>query len=85
MDCQASKSLNLGHERPRRPLRVLLCLTSVDPSRGGLAAVNRNVVRALEITADTGPEVELRAVLYRGCSPEFLSLRDSILGTLSPF
>jgi hypothetical protein len=32
---------------PVREIRILLCLTSQDPSQGGIAAVNRTVVWAL--------------------------------------
>lgn len=49
--------------------RVLLCLTSLEPSGGGIAAVNRNVVRALPARDAFGRELEVRALVYHGGAP----------------
>jgi phosphatidylinositol alpha-1,6-mannosyltransferase len=49
--------------------RVLLCLTSLDPTQGGIASVNRNVVRALPPADRSGREVDVRALVYHGDTP----------------
>src|SRR5262249_54464937 len=51
-------------------------LTSLDPRQGGIAAVNRNVVRALQATDEYGTAIQLRAILYHGDHSE--SSPDSV-------
>ena len=49
------------------PIRVLLFLTSLHPTQGGIASANRNVVRAL---FEMGPEVATGVLAYHGATPE---------------
>src|SRR5262245_17805411 len=59
-----------------KSLRVLLCLTSLDPTqegRGGIAAVNRNVVRALHEIAGERCEIHTRALVYHGGAQQLRS------------
>jgi glycosyltransferase involved in cell wall biosynthesis len=56
-------------EATPRPSRVLLCLTSLDPTQGGIAAVNRNVMRALHAMRADGLGIEIRALTYHGETP----------------
>jgi phosphatidylinositol alpha-1,6-mannosyltransferase len=55
-----------------KQVRALLCLTSLDPSQaggGGIASVNRNVVRALQRMAADGRQIHTRALVYHGAAP----------------
>jgi phosphatidylinositol alpha-1,6-mannosyltransferase len=51
-------------------MRILLCLTSLDFNQGGIAAVNRNVLRALQGLRSNGAGVAVHALVYHGQKPE---------------
>jgi phosphatidylinositol alpha-1,6-mannosyltransferase len=65
-----------------KELRILLCLTSLDPSQGGIAAVNRMVVRALEPIANGDREIKLSALVYHGGNPQLGPAYAQHLGLL---
>lgn len=46
------------------PSRILLCLNSLDIHRGGIASVNRNILRALRAIGEEVGGVEVHAVVY---------------------
>src|SRR6266852_2092085 len=49
-----------------RRLRVLLCQTSLELDQGGIASVNRSVIRALQTMPVHGLEIHTRALLHHG-------------------
>jgi phosphatidyl-myo-inositol dimannoside synthase len=49
--------------------RILLCLTSLHPAQGGIASVNRNVIRALRSIACAGVPLHARALVYHDATP----------------
>jgi glycosyltransferase involved in cell wall biosynthesis len=51
-------------------MRVLLCLTSLDLTQGGIAAVSRNLVRGLPALDRAGQPVDVRALVYHGHEPQ---------------
>jgi glycosyltransferase involved in cell wall biosynthesis len=56
--------------KPVRQLRVLVCPPSLDPDQGGIALVNRNVVRALQTMSGNGLEIQVRALCHHGGAPK---------------
>src|SRR5262249_19648359 len=56
-----------------RPIRALLCLTSVHPTDGGIASANRNVVRALYGMNSAKGQIETSVIAYHGRFPELPS------------
>jgi phosphatidylinositol alpha-1,6-mannosyltransferase len=53
----------------QQSLRILLCMTSLAPERGGIPAVNRNIVRALQGETSDGRPIELHALLFNDDTP----------------
>jgi phosphatidylinositol alpha-1,6-mannosyltransferase len=52
------------------PVRVLFCVTSLDRHDGGIASVNRNIVRALAGMATKAGPVELAVLAYHRGVPD---------------
>jgi glycosyltransferase involved in cell wall biosynthesis len=54
--------------RPKR-LRLLLCLTSLHPTQGGIASINRNIVRALQSMKGENLDLDVWVLAYHGEAP----------------
>jgi phosphatidyl-myo-inositol dimannoside synthase len=61
---------------PLKEIRILVCLTSVHPTQGGIATANRNLLRALLGMTSNGARFETAVLAYHGGVPE---LSDSYL------
>jgi phosphatidylinositol alpha-1,6-mannosyltransferase len=53
-----------------RPARLLLCMTSLHPTQGGIASTNRNIVRALSGLQGEGASLDFRVLTYHGSDPD---------------